>query len=68
MACNFCNNDIYIKTIMYTKSSILAPNTRAEELKQQLEDLTGEVYLQLPNKFCPMCGGRIPKERGGKSE
>jgi hypothetical protein len=50
---------------MYTQS-LLTPLTRAEELKQQLEDLTGEVYLRIPNKFCPMCGECITKERGGE--
>lgn len=55
MACNFCNAEIYIKSIRYAKP-LLAPLTREEELRQKLQDLTGEVYLQLPNKFCPMCG------------
>lgn len=62
MACNFCNAEIYIKTIQYVKP-ILAPLTREEELRQQLLDLTGEVYLPLPNKFCPMCGEKkYPEE------
>lgn len=48
MACNFCKSDLYIKTVQYTKP-LLAPLTRAEELRQELSDLTGEVYLQIPN-------------------
>ena len=28
---------------------LLAPLTRAEELRQELLDLTGEVYLQIQN-------------------
>jgi hypothetical protein len=31
--------------------------------------LTGEVYLQIPNEYCAMCGEKItrtPKERGGE--
>lgn len=67
MSCNFCNNKIYIKTIMYAQSSIFAPLPGPEELKQQLEDLTGEVYLQLPNKFCPMCGER-KQQKGCESD
>ena len=55
MACNFCNDELYIKTVQYIKP-LLAPLTRAEELRQQLQDLTGEVYVRLPNKFCPICG------------
>jgi hypothetical protein len=59
---------LYIKTIQYTKP-FLAPLTRAEELRQQLQDLTGEVYLQIPSEYCAMCGEKItrtPKERGGE--
>ena len=66
MACNFCKEDLYIKTVQHTMS-LLAPLTRAEELRQELLDLTGEVYLQIQNEYCPMCGEkitRIPKERG----
>ena len=64
MACNFCKADLYIKTVQYTKP-LLAPLTRAEELRQKLLDLTGEVYLQIPNEYCAMCGEKItrtPKE------
>ena len=66
MACNFCKADLYIKTVQHT-NPLLAPLTRAEELRQELLDLTGEVYLQIQNEYCPMCGEkimRIPKERG----
>ena len=70
MACNFCKSDLYIKTIQYTKP-LLAPLTRAEELRQELLDLTGEVYLQIPNEYCAMCGEKINralKKKGGKQE
>ena len=58
MACNFCKADLYIKTVQYTKP-LLAPLTRAEELRQELLDLTGEVYLQIQNEYCAMCGEKI---------
>lgn len=64
MACKFCNAEIYIKTIQYAKP-LLAPLTKAEELAHRLQDLTGEVYLRLPNEFCPMCGAKMD---GGKAE
>ena len=60
MACNYCKADIYVKTIQYTKP-IIAPLTRVGELQQELQDLTGEVYLRLPNEFCPMCGRKKEK-------
>ena len=67
MSCNFCNANLYFKAIQYAKP-LLAPMTRVEELRQQLQDLTGEVYLQLPNEYCAMCGEKInhtPTEKGG---
>lgn len=62
MACNFCKEQIYFKTVQYT-APMLAPLTRAEELRQELTNITGEVYLPLPNLYCPMCGEI--KEREG---
>jgi hypothetical protein len=61
MACNFCKANLYIKTVQYTKP-LLAPLTKADELRYQLQELTGEVYLQLPNEYCAMCGSKIHKE------
>ena len=58
MSCNFCKADLYVKTIQYSKP-LLAPMTRTDELRQQLMDLTGEVYLQIPNEYCAMCGEKI---------
>ena len=68
--CKYCNIPVYIKATKYAKS-LTAPLTKAEELQQQLEDLTGEVYLQLPNNFCPMCGEPVEfglKEKPQKGE
>ena len=56
--CDFCKTDLYVKTIQYS-APMLAPLTRAEELRQELLNLTGEVYLILPHKYCPMCGEKI---------
>ncbi len=55
MACSFCKVPIYIKTIQYS-APILAPMTREQELRDELLNLTGEVYLPLQNQYCPMCG------------
>lgn len=64
MACNFCKSDLYIKTVQYTKP-LLAPLTKSEELRQELFDLTGEVYLQIQNEYCAMCGEKIVKNKKG---
>lgn len=62
--CNFCKKPIYIKAVQNTMP-ILAPMTRAEELRQELINLTGKVYLQLQNKYCPICGADM---RGAEYE
>ena len=62
MACNFCKADLYIKTVQHTKL-LLAPLTRDEELRQELLDLTGEVYLQIQNEYCAMCGEKIMRTK-----
>ena len=63
--CNYCKVPVYVKTIQYT-APVLAPMTRVEEIRQQLYNLTGEVYLQLPKRFCPMCGRRLPQPPKGE--
>ena len=42
--------------------SFSAPLTREGELRQKLEDLTGECYISVPNKYCPICGEQIKNE------
>lgn len=61
--CNYCNAPIYIKTVQYTRP-LLAPLTEVQALRDRLTDLTGEVYLEIPKKFCPVCGEKI----GGNDE
>ena len=58
MSCNFCDVDVYMKTVQYS-APLLAPLTRAEALRQELLNLTGEVYLLLPHNYCPICGEKI---------
>ena len=63
--CNYCKSPVYVKTIQYL-APVLAPMTRTEELRQQLYNLTGEVYLELPKQFCPMCGRKLPQPPKGE--
>lgn len=56
--CYFCGTKIYLKTITCMRS-VLAPATREEELRQQLHDLTGEVYVPIEAKYCPLCGKEL---------
>lgn len=56
--CEYCNVKVYVKTQKIMKN-LLAPLTHAEELRQELEDKTGEMYLELPHNYCPMCGRKL---------
>lgn len=65
MSCNFCNETIYVKTIRHTMP-LLAPLTEVEELEHKLLNLTGEQFIPLPQKFCPVCGERIEQKEWKK--
>lgn len=56
--CEYCKVDIFIKVKKYMKSA-LAPVTNIEELQEEIEDKTGEMYIILPKKFCPVCGRKL---------
>lgn len=59
--CEYCNVKLYVKTQKIMKS-VLAPLTHTEELRQELEDITGEMYLEIPKQYCPMCGRKLRGE------
>lgn len=56
-----CDIEIYIKTKQCART-LMKPLTIEAELRDKILDLTGEVYLSLPHKFCPICGKKL--ERG----
>ena len=56
--CEFCGTTLYVKTVQHTMP-LLAPITRADELRHELLNLTGEIYLPLEAKFCPACGAKM---------
>ena len=53
--CRYCNQNFYIKTTQFL-APLTAPLTREQELRDELINLTGEVYLPIPISFCPICG------------
>lgn len=56
--CEYCNVKFYVKTQKIMKN-VLAPLTHTEELRQELEDITGEMYLEFPKQYCPVCGRKL---------
>lgn len=61
--CGFCDVDIFIKVKVNTKP-ILAPLTHEQELIDELIDITGEKFVCLQKKFCPVCGREVGKRNG----
>ena len=53
--CRMCNTKLYIKTKQLLRP-VLAPLTPEQQLRDKLLDVTGEVYLPVPVKYCPFCG------------
>lgn len=56
--CNYCNTEFYVKVKQYAMP-VLAPITRADEIRHELINLTGETYAYIPHLYCPICGERI---------
>ena len=56
--CRYCNQNFYIKTTQFL-APLTAPLTREQELRDELANLTGEIYLPVPISFCPVCGEKI---------
>lgn len=56
--CEYCKAEVYFETHKIMKS-LLAPETHIEELRQELEDLTGEMYIKISNNYCPMCRKKV---------
>lgn len=59
--CEYCKAKIYVKTKNFFRP-LLAPATYIEELRNKLEDLTGEVYVEISKRYCPFCGRPITEE------
>ena len=54
--------DLYVKTKQYLRP-LLAPLTREEELRQELLNITGEVYSLFIPSYCPICGKKVEEGR-----
>lgn len=58
--CRYCNQNFYIKTTQFL-APLTAALTREQELRDELANLTGEIYLPVPISFCPVCGEKIER-------
>lgn len=56
--CSHCDRKYYIKVKRYLRP-LLAPVTHAQELEQELENITGESYMQVKINYCPICGRKV---------
>ena len=65
--CEYCNQEFYIKTTQVI-APLTAPLTREQELRDELVNLTGEVYLPISISFCPICGEKIEKVYNSQKE
>lgn len=59
--CEYCDAKLYVKTQKIMKN-LLVPLTYTEGLRRELEDITGEMYLEMQHNYCPMCGRKLEKE------
>lgn len=53
--CSFCGTEVYVKVKQYLMPA-LAPMTYEQALSDELANITGEAYVVLNTRFCPMCG------------
>lgn len=63
VSCSYCKADLFLKAKVYTKA-ILAPLTHEQEIVDELVERTGETYVFLQKRFCPMCGRKVAKLNG----
>ena len=56
--CEYCNAIYYIEVRQLAKPA-MAPLTYAEEIRQELVNITGINYLRINVNYCPMCGKEL---------
>ena len=65
--CPYCGEPLYIKVKRYTKP-LLMPATRAGVLRDELIDITGEEYVPIKAKYCPLCGRALGRALDRRAE
>lgn len=50
--------DLYVKMPRYARR-MSAPLTPEGELRDRLEDMTGETYVAFNPVYCPFCGKKV---------
>jgi len=59
--CEYCNAIYYVEVEQLMKP-ILAPLTHAEEIRQELINITGMNHLRIKANYCPMCGRELKED------
>ena len=65
--CKYCNQEFYIKTTQVI-TPLTDPLTGEQELRDELVNLTGEIYLPISISFCPICGEKIERITNSQKE
>lgn len=65
--CDYCDANIYVKVKKHLRP-LLAPATYVGELRDKLEDLTSEAYVEVHKKYCPLCGRPLTEEAWAELE
>jgi len=60
--CNFCNVPLFIE-VQQAAQPILAPLTPETAAWDEYVSKSGRNYALLVNRYCPMCGQEVRKER-----
>lgn len=50
--------DLFIKCKVAARRA-MAPLTPEGEIRDKLEDMTGETYLEFNPAYCPLCGKKV---------
>lgn len=64
--CNFCNVPLFIE-VQQAAQPLLAPLTPAAAAWDEYVSKSGRNYVQLTNRFCPMCGREMRSDGIGNS-
>ena len=63
--CSFCGTPIFAYVRQYMRP-VMAPMTRAGELYNEAQNITGMAYVRIPARYCPICGQKLEGSKNDK--